>query len=214
MVKISHISYNRVIFLSLLLFFTYSSLAQSVKVIDNKGTINTVLTVGDIKYSVLTNDHNGWFLLNGREINSISNTDLSATSKTRAIGLLGNNLPDATNRVLKHPSSTTQLIGSVGGTEQTTLVQDNLPPLTLNGNTTSSGEHTHNTTVPNLSYRTNKIIHWLNIDESYISAVAGHITISGGGHSHTVQVSGGGTSVPFNNYQPYLVVNTFIYLGK
>ncbi|PKV52187.1 hypothetical protein ATE84_4294 [Aquimarina sp. MAR_2010_214] len=39
-------------------------------------------------------------------------------------------------------------------------------------------------------------------------------TSNAGNHNHNVTLNSGGANQSFDRYQPYLVINTFIYLGN
>lgn len=170
--------------------------------------IGSGATVGDVKFGFINADHSGWYLLDGRLI-----TSLPATALANAISLgFATNLPDATDRVLKHPSAT-EANGDVGGNATTTLTQANLPNVNFTGTTGNQAAHSHD--IQNMTNAQNRMVN--NSDSNldvYIRAGGNTTTTSAAGdHSHTVTVPTGGTDTPFDNYQPYLVSNIFIYLG-
>ncbi|SHF09201.1 serine-rich family protein [Dysgonomonas macrotermitis] len=100
-------------------------------------------TAGNIKDSFKTADHNGWYLLDGRAI-----TSLPANARTAAASLgFGTTLPDARDKVLKTKSST-ETLGSTGGTNSLTITKENLPNITLSASISGTSEsggaaHTH-----------------------------------------------------------------------
>ncbi|MBP1617595.1 MAG: hypothetical protein H6Q14_1422 [Bacteroidetes bacterium] len=64
---------------------------------------------GDIKRSIITADHNGWYLLDGRAV-----SDLPANAQAAANNLgFTSSIPDATDRVLK-TNSGSETIGATG----------------------------------------------------------------------------------------------------
>lgn len=180
--------------------------------------------VGDIKTSVKTADHNGWYLLNGRNV-----TILPAEAQHGAESLgFSDRLPDATDRVLKG-KTTNEILGSVGGDNSLGLTQANLPNVNLSGTISgiaqNGGSHTHNaadggfllggTTVNNNGVG--------SYADSPAATAWGGIgimsnTAPSGTHSHivsgTATVSTGGAGKSLDNRSAYLVVNTFIYLGE
>lgn len=163
-------------------------------------------TIGDIKNGVQPTDHSGWYVLDGRTTGGLSTTAQAAAA---TLGF-GGNLPDATNRVLKHPNGG-QAIGDTGGQINTTLIQANLPNITFPAATTNNnGNHRH--TIPRTV--ANARAQW-NSDNNLRSYSNGANTNTSttGNHTHNVTVSSGGSDQSFERYQPYLVVNTFIYLG-
>ncbi len=178
--------------------------------------------IGDIKHSILTEDHNGWYLLNGRSKATLSaNAQLNAT----AIGF-GVNIPNATDKFLKGKSASEALMNT-GGSNSVVLTQANLPNVTFNGTANSSGSHTHDFTdrhhsVPedlNLVTGLLGILSGvvLNIMNNYVgedTVTTSTVTsTSAGNHNHTATVNTGGSAVPLNNVS-HLVTNTFVYLGK
>lgn len=162
-------------------------------------------TIGDIVYSSLTADHSGWYLLNGRAI-----TTLPANAQTNATNLgFTINLPNAQDRILKHPSAT-QNIGDTGGQANTILTQANLPNITFNGTTSTNGNHTH---TVNRAIGTDQVRHPSDANRTFFNQGGTSTTSTSGNHNHTVSVNSGGSNQAFDRYQPYIVFNTFIYLG-
>ncbi|WP_299008440.1 hypothetical protein [uncultured Tenacibaculum sp.] len=199
-----------------LVLFTLSTNAQEVRVIDNKGTIQTVSknTPGDIKYGIQTDDHHGWYLLDGRSVNDVR---LPTNAQTVAISFFGTsgNLPNAADKVLKHPHENgSQNIGDIGGSATTTLTRNNIPNYNLpTANTTTNGNHSHTGFTVSGTQILSTPRHQ---DPPYYRVVTssgvGNTSVNGN-HNHTVTVNSGGNNEPIQRYQPYLVVNTFIYLG-
>lgn len=162
--------------------------------------------LGDIKYGIQTNDHNGWYLLDGRNIST-----LSTNPRAAAVSLgFTPTLPNATNRVLKHPNSG-ENVGDLGGQESITLSRANLPNVNFTGSTSTNGNHSH--TIGRRT-RTERIVNRFDDNRTYFGNSGTTNTSTSGNHNHTVTVSSGGSNQPIETYQPYLVVNTFIYLGN
>lgn len=90
---------------------------------------------GDIKQGFQLADHGGWYLLDGRAINT-----LPANAQTAAanLGFVGN-IPDATNRMLANMGT----LGATGGSNSVAITQANFPNTTLGGTTNMAGTHTH-----------------------------------------------------------------------
>ena len=230
-----------------LIVFSININAQEVKVVDNKGTIqsvnnNTVTTastaptspvegdvwfdtttnvaniwngsiwklltthsIGDIKHSIQTTNHDGWYKLDGTAISS-----LPAVAQTNAATLgLSGNLPDAADRVLKQ-SDGSEAILITGGQTTTTLSQANLPNVNFSGSTSTDGNHTHNIDVDTDNFSL------LSLGgNGYTPGSTTQVqTSESGDHNHTVTVASGGSNEAFERYQPFLVVNIFIYLGE
>lgn len=162
-------------------------------------------TVGDVKYSSQSADHSGWYLLNGRAI-----TTLSSNAQTNAISLgFTTNLPNADDRVLKHPAAT-ESVGDTGGQATTVLTQANLPNVTFSGTTSTTGNHSH---TISRGLGSDQVRHSADATRTFFNVTGTTATSTSGNHSHTVSVSSGGSSQGFDRYQPYIVFNTFIYLG-
>lgn len=91
---------------------------------------------GDVKSGIQSADHDGWVLLDGRALNTLSATQQTVVS---SLGLSGN-LPDATDSYLVQNGGA---MASVTGTNTTTLSQANLPNTTFTGSTNTTGSHIH-----------------------------------------------------------------------
>lgn len=163
-------------------------------------------TLGDIKQSVWTGDHDGWYLLDGRAL-----TSLSASAQSNAITLgLAANLPDADDRILKGRSNAEDF-ADMGGVTSFTLVQANLPNVNFTGTSTSAGAHTH-------SYTNRGATYW----NYNVGGVAGLRNIAGasgttgsaGAHTHTVTLPLGGSNTAVAFRPKYMVSQAFIYLGN
>ncbi len=160
--------------------------------------------IGDVKYGFQSSDHNGWYLLDGRSINS-----LSSVAKNSAITLgYASSLPDNQNRFLKTKLSS-ENTGATGG-GAVALSRANLPNINFTGTTNSMGAHTHtytdnsSATAASASGSNNPISN---------SGNGNYNTNSAGDHSHTLSVSSGGSNSPINYAPPYVTANMFIYLG-
>lgn len=161
--------------------------------------------VGDVKHGFQAADHNGWYLLNGRAITSITSTE--ARANATALGYV--NLPNASNRFLKSQTGV-ETLGSTGGVGAVTLTQANLPNINFTGTTNTTGSHTHtysdnNTPTGTAGAGTNNPI--ANAGE------AGFVTESSGAHTHTLSIPSGGSAASVNYTPAHLVTNVFIYLG-
>lgn len=184
----------------------------------------SVKIAGDIKNSVRTADHNGWYLLNGRNVSTLS-PEAQLFAKTLGFTSV---LPDATDRVLKTRRGTEPL-GSEGGQNSITLTRSNLPNVTfagiVSGIAESGGAHTHaageggfllgGTSVGNNGsgeYTGN------GSPSSWGGVGTLHNTATSGAHTHSLAgiatVASGGEGNSLDNRSAYLVVNTFIYLGE
>lgn len=180
-------------------------------------------SVGDITHSVVNTDYEGWYLLDGRAISSLP---VNARTAASSLGLIAN-LPDATNRVLKTKTGT-EVLGNTGGNSTLTIARTNLPSFnidgTVSGSTNVAGNHSHSAQsgyilfggTSNNNNGTGHYAPFNNVMFGGIGSIAR--TNTSGAHTHsvtgTVAVPTGGSGNVLNNVQPYLAVNTFIYLGQ
>ncbi|MFN5378263.1 MAG: hypothetical protein ACK5BQ_05790, partial [Ignavibacteria bacterium] len=205
--------------------------ANNVVVLDPSGRLpyTTVATMGDVKYSYATANHNGWYRLNGQSLASLSAT---AQNNAAILGFVGN-LPDTRDMILKHRDELNtggegiEPVGSSSGSNATFIAASNLP--SLSGVTTSNGAHIHSITDPGHSHTYNHGVEpddtgfgssfneFTTIPGSHpdVIGVSGTgITIdSNGTHSHNVTVNSGSAHTAINNRQKSLNLNMFIYLG-
>jgi hypothetical protein len=187
---------------------------------------------GDIKASLQTADHAGWYRLDGRAKTSLPT---AAQAVATALGI-GATLPNASNRVLREGTP-----GTTGGADAVTLSQAHLPAVTLITSLTgahthtalTAGGHTHPHNAPGgpsgvglNPANTGGTVTATAFDATagqqnvldtpvglIINAVAGHThnSDSQGTHSHTVPLGGSGT--PVATVPAWLGVRWFVYLG-
>jgi len=173
------------------------------------------LEYGDIKQGIQTADHNGWVLLNGRALATLTTSQLAQAT---TLGLSGN-LPNANNAYLSQNGST---LGSVSGSNSKTIAQDNLPNVILSGTTSIAGVHTHSidrkSNPDTVAY--DPLGTFANTNTAITSdrATIGTFDVaSSGSHNHTLTTSSinGGVSQQNIDITPNtLSVNVFIYLGQ
>lgn len=178
---------------------------------------NTV-AVGDIKHSLETADHKGWFLLNGR-----NKTTLPAVAQNNATGIgIGTTLPNSADRFIKTTNGS-EAMQATGGSNTITLSQADLPNVSYNTTTASSGSHSHSfmdshNNAKTLGLATNVLPLVPLISETVgtndIWPTTLYTTVANGNHSHTVTVPSGGGGQSINATPKHLVTNVFIYLGE
>lgn len=121
---------------------------------------STALNIGDVKYGFQSGDHNGWYLLDGR---ALSTLPVIAQSNASLLGITVN-LPNGTNRFLANIGAT----GTTGGASNFTIAQTNLPNVTLNGTSSTTGAHTHTVDPANATTSSsgahNHDFHTANVD--------------------------------------------------
>jgi hypothetical protein len=170
----------------------------------NKMTIN-IPRVGDTKSGFQSADHNGWYLLDGRAVNT-----LSSTASANALALnLGSSIPNATDRFLKSVNG--ESVNTLGGADDFSIARANLPNINFNATISSAGAHTHTytdniTTAKNVASGTNNPV--------ANNTNANGTTDAAGNHTHTVSIPSGGSGTAVQYKPDFIVTNTFIYLGK
>ena len=181
----------------------------------------TDATPGDIKQGMENGDHGGWIKLDGRLKSS-----LTASQQATATSLgIGTSLPDASNSFLVQNGNA---LGTVSGSNSKTIVQANLPNITLTGGTAASaGDHNHA-----VSIRTNdggypvsapSAFHYgggtgpgsqqATSDRGGTSTSNSGLIVNAGAHTHTVSIPLGGSGTALDITPKSLSVNTYIYLG-
>lgn len=163
-------------------------------------------TFGDIKYSSLAADHQGWYRLNGRTLASLP---VVPRANATALGLTV--LPNATDRFLKARLNTTETLGALSGNSSLTLVQANLPNTAYNVSTLNGGSHTH-------TYNDRASGEVASSESSVTSVVDNgyevNTTSSAGAHTHTFSIPSGGSGTPLDLEPKYLSTYIFVYLGQ
>lgn len=162
---------------------------------------------GDVKTGIQTADHNGWVLLNGR-----AKSSLSATQQDQATTLgIGTTLPNAADAFLVQNGTA---LGSVSGSNSKTLTQANLPNVSFQGSTNTTGLHDHTGSVNGVYTPSGTNSGGTFPAGSGYYFKVGNLNINeSGNHSHTVSVSSGGSGAALDITPRSLSVNTFIYLG-
>jgi hypothetical protein len=163
-----------------------------------------VLSLGDVKFGFQAADHDGWVLLDGR-----SKATLTATQQATATTLgIGANLPNMADRTIVGTSGT-KTLNSTGGNASVTIAQNQLPNVTLT--TSTNGAHTHLA-----GNSTNYLLSLIGFIGFPILNGASNATAtsSSGAHSHTTSsINGNVTQQNLNIQNPYIAMNSFIYLG-
>jgi len=174
---------------------------------------NTV-KIGEYKHSFATSDHNGWYLLDGRAVSSLP---ANAQTNASAIGI-ASNLPDGKDQFLKAKTGS-ETLGTSSGSQTFTIAQSNLPNVNFTGTTNSLGAHTHNLdsylgseNIGLLSTTALTVFYTESVAKETMTTTA-RTTQADGSHTHTVNISSGGSNTPVNRTPSYLATNIFIYLG-
>ena len=170
------------------------------------------LIPGDVKYSELISDHDGWYLMNGRNISSISNV----SAKEEASSIFGSNLPDMDNKYMIADYSTGTRMTNVGQ-NNFTVSNSNIQSATLT--TTQNGNHSHLFTdyyssipsaaaAPTYNYTGSSYSTNFSPAASLINQ-----TSTEGQHTHDVSI---GTASPssIDNRPVSKKIYAFVYLGE
>jgi hypothetical protein len=169
--------------------------------------------IGDIKDSYATADHDGWYLLNGRNIVS-----LSATAQINAATLgLSIVLPDFAGSYAKM-AGTTETLNSPGGSPALSILKTNLPQYDLNAVTNTTGDHQH---YYEDTYATAYEFYGDaagadngNYWSYYIYSDHGSNTEPSGNHVHTFSLNSNGGNQAMNLSPSYIALKSFVYLGN
>jgi hypothetical protein len=144
---------------------------------------------GDVKQGFQPSDHSGWVLMDGRNVSTLTaSQQLVATS----LGFT-NILPDATDRVLKQKGP----VNTIGGTNTTTILQNNLPNYQITGAADTNGVHDHNAYATNAGSHAHTYSGFANSGGSHSHSVSGTIA-NAGNHGHSVD--GGSSSSYIADY--------------
>jgi microcystin-dependent protein len=191
-------------------------------------------SIGDIKYSVRSDDHFGWLICDGRDLNTTTYSKLFAVIGY-SFGGSGDTfkLPNPAGRVIgvtgQGSGLTERELGDLSGTETHSLTESQIAEHTHT--IESNGSHTHTITDPGHSHNVGNTnlsdgnftvgnpdnsINEQNLQSSQTTTSTTNttgITInSGGSHTHTAQTTGSGEA--FSIMQPTIFIgNTFIYSG-
>jgi hypothetical protein len=160
--------------------------------------------LGDVKFGFQGSDHNGWVLLNGRLKSALT---ASQQAVATALGI-GASIPNMADKSIVGTSGT-KALSSTAGNASVTIAQNQLPNVTLT--TSTDGAHTHNA-----GNSTNYLLSLIGFLGFPIlnGATNATPTSSSGAHSHTTSSINGNVSQQAINIQnPYIAMNTFIYLG-
>lgn len=171
---------------------------------------------GDIRFSYLPADHDGWYLLNGRLL-----TTLPADAQTQAAALgIAGNLPNAAGLYAKEGTP-----GAISGAASVVLAKVNMPDYNITGNT-NFASHSHSVVSPGFG-----VIRGTNATQTGAGNLWGsqhaggaqvgstfvnktYTSASSGSHTHTLTASTGGSATAIALNPTNVQFNYFIYLGK
>jgi microcystin-dependent protein len=152
----------------------------------------------------------GYAMCNGQLLSIAQNTALFSILGTTygGNGQTTFALPDLRGRVPIHPGQGPGLspysLGQMSGTETNTLTQNNLPPHSHQLNVSAGSKGNAAVPVNNFLGVGNLPSTGENVNNFNSAAATGAMNAG--------SITGGGSSVPFNNIQPYLCINYLIAL--
>lgn len=166
--------------------------------------------IGDIKDGYATADHDGWYLLNGRALSSLSTT---VQGNALSLGFTVN-LPDFTGKYPK-ALATGENMNTISGSASYTLTKANMPNFSMTAVAQTAGDHYHSTIdaafgqiSPGFGYGL-----W-----GYSGSTGTHYysreTSNPGNHTHTVTLASNGSGQAIGLSPAYIALNTFVYLGN
>lgn len=160
--------------------------------------------VGDIKLGLQNGDHDGWLILDGRALST-----LTTDQQTNAASLgFTTNLPDSRGRYFAGGTALNP-VGDVTGSNTILLGQSNLPQVTLSGVTNTTGNHNHS--VVGAANQSNQVPGGGSLTRA---SQANRTTNTTGNHSHTLTVDlNPNPQEAIDNRPETLMVNAFIFLG-
>lgn len=163
-------------------------------------SINTGNNIfGDVKSGFQTTDHDGWILLNGRNINL-----LTPSQQLRASQLgFSTTIPNANSAYLVQNGTG---LGTLSNNNSKTIVRANLPNVDIS--TSSNGAHNHTFATRSGGVGNQAIVSNQNSENATTSS-----TNSVGDHSHTFNLNGNVTQAALDVRPLSLSVNMFVFLG-
>lgn len=143
-----------------------------------KFSYDSLHEIGDLKNSLKQSDHDGWILLDGRLVSSLSPSQQANVFTIISGSTL--NLPDASNKIVVQGSP----VGTISFAS--TILQNQLPNVTLGGSTSLHNGHTHTVDPVAVSTSSNGIHTHnhnanRNVTDNYYGLVRS-ATITGGGN--------------------------------
>ena len=96
-------------------------------------------------------------------------------------------------------------LGNIGGKDKVTLTEAEMPQHTHIGDISLDGSHTHDLSVKRGSHENNHGVH--NFTSHTAWADYTNAKISGGSHTHTIDIKEAGSTVSHENRPPYFALS-------
>jgi len=163
-------------------------------------SINTGNNIyGDVKSGFQTTDHDGWILLNGRNVNLLTASQQLSASQ---LGFT-TTIPNANSAYLVQNQTG---LGTLSSSNLKTIVRANLP--NVNITTSADGGHSHTFGTRSGGLGNQGIVSNENSGNATTT-----VTSSIGNHSHTFNLNGNVIQQELDVRPRSLSVNQFVYLG-
>ncbi|SDQ79327.1 hypothetical protein SAMN05421664_2613 [Chryseobacterium soldanellicola] len=178
-----------------------------VALADGTLAIGPKVPYGTVKESLRSTDHNGWYKLDGRALNT-----LPATAQTNATTLgISGTLINANNLLMKQGATL-----ATGGSSNVSLLRANLPNYNMTGTTTTAADHTHSVLSGGQNMNSvaagNAFI--VRAGRGTVSTNTAVALTTAADHLHTGNAASGGTGVALNITPESVTYTYFIYLGQ
>jgi microcystin-dependent protein len=193
----------------------------TINFLREKALDRTTVNVGDLKWSAITHDINGWLVCDGRALSISSNPLLyNVLGSTYGSTLTTFNLPDCRSRVLgaigQGNGLSNRTIGQSVGEETHTLTIPEMPSHNHGGVTgDTSLTIAPGSVVTSISVSSHRTTALSGISDTLVDGVSSNSTatsITPNPHHHTLSSQGG--DQPHNNMQPTLFIgNVLIFSG-
>jgi len=193
---------------SQLMSVPYALHAKTAESITGANTASGV-EYGDIKTGIQSTDHNGWLLLDGRALSSLTSNQ---QSQAATLGLSGN-LPDGRDKYLSYSPTGSSTFGN----NTVSLSKENLPTDSFSGTTDYVYDNTSTITPGQFG-----IMRLSLVDENVTSdatdvpgaSVEADLLQSPIDHRHDFSLQLNETQTAIDNKPATLNVRMFIYLGE
>jgi hypothetical protein len=166
------------------------------------------LIPGDVKYSELTTDHDGWYLMNGRNVSTISNV----SANQAAAAIFGSALPDMDNKYFIADRTSGSRMTNIGQ-NSFTVANSNIQSATITTTTDGAHSHTFNDYYGGANNNSGVNTSETPGDGDLPSTFVGNWTSTDGNHSHTVTI-GTGSPTSIDNRPVSKKMYAFVYLGE
>jgi microcystin-dependent protein len=188
----------------------------------DKAIDRTTVNIGDLKWSVLNHDTNGWLICNGRSL-SIQNYPLLYQAIGTTFGQSNQttfNLPDCRSRVIgaigQGNGLSNRTTGEMTGEETHQLTIPEMPSHNHSGSTGSTTlTISPNNVVTGVSYSSERTTALSGLSDVLVTGVNSTTSVTSvnpNPHNHTISSQGG--DIPHNNMQPTLFIgNVMIFSG-